>query len=87
MFICLTFLRNVINEDGGTPGFDVLAVLTIMLSAIKDCCACCSAFNDSFTEDVACKVQIVSLRANCFHHFKSILLDHSTLEVEIEKDC
>lgn len=52
----LTFLRNVINEDGGTPGFDVLAVFAETLSVLKDSCARCNALKVSFTEDVACTV-------------------------------
>lgn len=51
----LTFFRNVINEDGGTPGFDGLAFFTIRFLD-KESCARCSALNVSFTEDVACKV-------------------------------
>ena len=50
----LTFVRNVINDEGGTPGFDVLAFLTITFSDMESC-ALYSALNVSFTEVVSCK--------------------------------
>lgn len=62
----LTCLRNVINEDGGTPGFDVLAVLTTMLSVIKESCARCNAFNVPFREDLACKGYMAKLESKLF---------------------
>lgn len=51
-------MRNVIREEGGIPGFDELAFLT-MTFPDKDSCARCSALNVSFTEVVACRVHRV----------------------------
>lgn len=50
----LTFVRNVINDEGGTPGFDVLAFLTMTFPDMESC-ALYRALNVSFTEVVACK--------------------------------
>ena len=48
-----TLLRNDINEDGGTPGFDVLHALTLTLSGPSDVLACFNAVNISFDLEVS----------------------------------
>ena len=46
-----TFARNAINEDGGIPGFVVLAGETFMFSSGSDSRASFKAFHVSLLED------------------------------------
>ena len=46
-----TFLKNDINDDGGIPGLELLAVEIMMFSDLSESLACCNAFNVSFATD------------------------------------
>jgi hypothetical protein len=47
-----TFLRNAIKDDGGIPGFKVLADETVMFSSESR--ACFKAFNVSLVASETC---------------------------------
>jgi hypothetical protein len=50
-----TFLMNAINEDGGTPGFDVAAGFTLTLSEPSDSLPLWRASNIFFEIDEFCR--------------------------------
>lgn len=56
-----TFSMNVISEDGGIPGFDLLAKEIFTLSVFSEFCACCNATKVSFLEDATWKIKHIKL--------------------------
>lgn len=52
---------NVISEDGGIPGFDLLAKEIFTLSVFSEFCACCNATKVSFVEDATWKIKHIKL--------------------------
>lgn len=50
-----TFLRNAIREDGGIPGFELLAEKIETLSDLSESPACFKASSVSFVLDETCK--------------------------------